>query len=148
MKYLLFFFLSFVPSLVFAQSGTVNNSIRSKTSFNGRHCRGTHGLCNFDNTVRTIDTNSTIAYDDTSNTIILEINRSRISINEHFQILRENPQNFTNGTQLYYLMEDDFIVPNSISQQLQMRREGVIINDGIYPLLITEDTITITFNLE
>lgn len=137
-----------MPMLVFAQSGTNNNSITAKTSFNGRHCRGTHGLCSIDNTVRTIDTNSTITYDEVSNTIIAEINRSRISLHEHFQILQEDPQNYTGNTQVYYLVEDDFMIPNSISQQLQIHGQDIKIHSGMYPLIMTEDTITITFNLE
>lgn len=148
MKQLLLLFLSFMPMLVFAQSGTTNTSITAKTSFNGRHCRGTHGLCSFDDTARTIDTNSTIIYDGARNTIIIEINRSRINLQEHFHILREDPQNYTGNTQVYYLMEDDFIIPNSISQQLQIYEPDVKINSGTYPLTMTENTITITFNLE
>ncbi|WP_299208066.1 hypothetical protein [uncultured Dokdonia sp.] len=148
MKYLLFFFLSFIPSLIFGQIETNNNSITAKTSFNGRHCRGTHGLCSFDDTARTIDTNSTITYNEVGNTIIIEVNRSRINSNEHFQILREDPQNYIENTQIYYLMEDDFMIPNSISQQLHIFRQDVKINSGMYPLIMTENTITITFNLE
>lgn len=148
MKQLLLLFLSFMPILVFAQSGTTNTSITAKTSFNGRHCRGTHGLCSFDATARTIDTNCTISYNEIENTIIIEINRSKISLQEHVQILREDPQNYTSSTQVYYLMEDDFIIPNSISQQLQIHGQDVKINSGSFPLIMTEDTIIITFNLE
>ena len=148
MKQLLLLFLSFMPMLVFAQSGTTNTSITSKTSFNGRHCRGTHGLCSIDETARTIDTNSIVWYNQAENTIIIEINRSRINLQEHFHILREDPQNYTGNTQVDYLMEDDFIIPNSISQQLQIYEPDVKINSGTYPLTMTENTITITFNLE
>lgn len=148
MKYLLLLFLSFMSSIVFTQSETNDNSITAKTSFTGRHCRGTHGLCNFDDTAKSIDSNSIISYDELGNSIIIEINRSRISPEEQLHILQANPQNYLPGTQMYYLMEDDFVVPTSISLQLQIYSEDIIIPSGVYPLTISDDTITITFNLE
>lgn len=148
MKYILSIILCFLSSTGFTQSNNTDNSITAKTSFNGRHCRGTHGLCNFDDAARDIDSNSIISYDEENNTIVVQVERTKLSQSEQFLILREDPQNYTDDTQIYYLMEDDFIVPNSISQQLQIYREDVRISNGIYPLTITEDTITITFNLE
>ncbi|MEP0264945.1 hypothetical protein [Dokdonia sp.] len=148
MKYLLLLFLSFTSSLVFSQSETLDYSITAKTSFNGRHCRGTHGLCNFDDAARDIDSNSIITYNEENNLIVIQIERTKLSQDEQSLILREDPQNYTDNTPIYYLMEDDFIIPNGISQQLQIHRENVRILHGMYPLTITEDTITITFNLE
>lgn len=147
MKYLLLLLLSFTSSIVFTQSETNDNSITAKTSFNGRHCRGTHGLCNFDDTAKDIDTNSIISYDELGNSIILEIDRSKISPEEQLHILQGNSQNYIPDTQIYYIMEDDFIIPDSISQQLQIYSENLIIPSGIYLLTISDDTITITFNL-
>ncbi len=148
MKYLLLLFLSFTSSIVFTQSETNDNSVTAKTSFKGRHCRGTHGLCNFDDTAKSIDTNSIISYDELGDSIILEIDRSKISPEEQLHILQGNPENYIPDTQIYYIMEDDFTVPNSITQQLQIYSQGIIIPSGIYPLTISDDTITITFNLE
>ncbi|MFT5890807.1 MAG: hypothetical protein ACI9Y7_000905 [Dokdonia sp.] len=148
MKYVLLIILCYVSSYGFTQSNTNDTIVTAKTSFKGRHCRGTHGLCNMDNNARAIDSNTSITYDDINNTIVLQINRPMLSQEEEFLILRENLQNSNPNTQIYYLMEDDFIIPDMITQQLQIGSEGVTINRGTYPLIISDDTITISFKLE
>ena len=148
MKYILLIILCFLSSTGFTQSNNTDNSITAKTSFKGRHCRGTHGLCNMDTSVREADLNTRITYDNTNNTIIISINRTMLSEEELFLVLRGNQENSTSSTQLFYLMEDDFIIPNTITQQLQVGREDVTIHKGLFPLTIVDDTIIISFKLE
>ena len=148
MKYTLLIILCCLASTSFAQSNPNDTIVTVKTSFKGRHCRGTHGLCNMDSNARTIDSNTSITYNHTSNTIVLHVNRSMLSQEEQFMILREDPQNNTPNTTLFYLMDDDFIIPNAITQQLQIESQNVTIPKGAYPLTISDDTITISFKLE
>lgn len=137
-------FLSF-----YGYTQTANDSLVSvKTSFKGRHCRGTHGLCNFDNNKSEAESNSTIVYDSTNNDIILYIDRSKVSQEDQNHIVRGETNTNATNTQLYYLMEDDFIIPNTISSQLQLYEEDIILHKGLHPLSISEDFITITFKLE
>ena len=148
MKYTLLIIFCCLPYFSFAQSSTNDTIVTAKTSFKGRHCRGTHGLCNMDANVKEADLNTTITYDTINNTILLFINRPMLNEEEEFLVLRENQHDSAPSTELFYLMDDDFIIPNTIAQLLQIGREDVTIHKGLYPLTIFDDTITISFKLQ
>ena len=146
MKHVLLLFFCFLSFCGYSQ--IANDSIVSlKTSFKGRHCRGTHGLCSFDDTKSEAETNSKIVYDLINDRILLYIDRTKVTQQEQYHIVRGNIDSTATNTQSYYLMEDDFIIPSHICSQLRLNEKNKI-DKGLHPLSISEDLITITFKLE
>jgi len=143
MKNILYIVLFILPLTVFSQVG----EIRANTEFSGRHCRGTHGLCNIDPEAKVSETNTSLVYNQ-DNTITLTINRDKITIAQEIEILGQTIASITSYEGLYFEMEDDFIIESNLQSELSIQGSPPTIASGNYLIVVTENELIINFNLQ
>ncbi len=140
MKKIIYAILLCIPLVSFCQENKTSNETDVNITWDGRHCRGTNGLCNISNTEdNKVLSNATII-DHKDGTITFNIDRNKLSNEEQLKIV---------GRELTPLLEsNDFIYALDYDFEFAMWDKTNVISKGNYPLIITKDTITITLNLK
>lgn len=139
----------FITALVL--TGTVclsqNPSIRVQTNFNGFHCDGKPGLCSITNRSNQADGNTVLILHN-KKTLSLIVERVKLSQREFENVVPTTVKGYIDSSKTYYLhIPVPFQLENSIRASLESGNPTLIIPKGSYPMEISEDTITITFNL-
>jgi len=129
-----------LPFFTFSQNKVRNSSVDVDITWDGRQCRGTNGICDISETSSNKASNYTATIDDTEGTITFVIDRSLLSVEEETKIISKSLGDLLNTDELLYALEYDFNF-NLDDRELQIAA-------GNYPIILTEETITITFNLQ
>lgn len=147
MKIIISIALLCITFIAFTQEQKKNNKIKVITSWEGRpRCNGGHGLCAIKSSSITGQTNTTIIYYDT-NKMDFIINRSKITKEEEIKIVGKDLA-VTVENEFIYIFEEDYALDTEIQTSLKLSAECIKIPIGSYPILVTKDTLTITFTLE
>ncbi len=123
-----------------------SKSILVTTSFNGFHCDGKQGICDIDNTSRS-QSNSTLVWN-LNNTLTITVARENLTALEQQKITGINPNNLNLSKTYYFNISQSYLLPYDIKELLSKNGSQISLAKGSYPILITKDTFTITFNLE
>lgn len=123
-----------------------SKSVSATTTFNGFHCDGKQGICDIDNTNRS-QANSTLVWNP-NHTITFCIARKNLTVEEQQSITGTTVQNFKKSETYYFEVFQVYPLPQYITESFSINGNQLIVAKGAYPILITEETFTITFNLE
>lgn len=127
--------------LCLSQNGTTT----ATTSFNGFHCDGTPGLCTIDNQQnRTLSNSSLTVYD---TILIMKIEREKLSDKEIKNLFKVNPQIINESKNYYFKLESAFALQASVCEILDIGKSNIAISSGTYPIEVTKEYFTITFNI-
>jgi len=141
-------FLLCMALLCQAQSDTpITKEVLANTSFNGIHCRGDRGICSSAIETKSSAANSHFLYN--GGTLIqLFIERSKLSNDETKKITGYSKTELEDQTNLYYIIDDKFILPPALKEALDISNEKKSIKKGRYLINTTEENFIITFNIE
>ncbi len=142
MKHILYIFL-LLPFLMFSQE----SEVEVNSSFDGRHCYGTNGLCDLSVDTDKKEPNGTLIYNKNSQTLTLVIDRTMIASDEESKIINEIVDE-EGGIKYVFITDHDFILNDDIKTSLGIVQKTYMILKGNYPIMIKKDTLTITFKLE
>lgn len=121
-------------------------AITTDTNFSGRHCRGTNGLCSTDENKSAGSSNTVIAFDN-NDTITFTVDRNLIGTAEEIQIIGRPIETSDIDTVLTFTMDDDFTLNTTVATFLQIPSQFIVIEEGNYPVYISEEHLLITFKL-
>ena len=148
MKLYITIFLLCLALLCQAQSDTpITKEVLANTSFNGRHCRGDRGICSSAIETKSTAANSHFVYNG-GTSLELFIKRSKLSNDETKKITGYSQTELEDQTNLYYTIDDKFILPLALKEALDISHEKKIIKKGNYLINTTEENFIITFNIE
>ncbi|WP_432410442.1 hypothetical protein [Rasiella sp. SM2506] len=123
-----------------------SKSILATTSFNGFHCDGKQGICDIDSNNRSAANTTLVLQPD--NKLIFTMDRQNLSQATQEKITGINPLNINKSTTYYFKVPQIFTLPQALKNSLSESGNQLSISKGSYPILITENTFTIIFNLE
>lgn len=136
-----------ITTSAFSQQEKQQNIMTANTSWNGKRCNGSHGLCYINSTNNKAETNTKIIYNQ-DNTVTFIIDRSKITKEDEAKIISVNLNASFKPSQSIFIMEDDFELEMDDKSRLQIPLQLTKIPKGNYVLTITKDTFTIIFKLE
>jgi hypothetical protein len=139
-KTYIYIILLCLPLFTFSQNQAKVTSVNVDITWDGRQCRGTNGICDISESNNNKVSGSSAIIDNIDNTIVFAIDRSLLSLGEELKIVGENLDVLSNTEELFYVLEYDF--------NFNINDRALEIAKGNYPIIITKETITITFNLK
>ena len=147
MKNLLLMVLLCLCSIAYAQEQEQVPKILVKTSFDGRRCNGSHGLCTIGNPTTKSQSNTQLIFN-TNNTITFIIDKAKISNEEINKIIGDEQKLDSYKEAPTFYLNYAFVLEVEVKTQLEIPKGLTKISKGSYPILITEEAFIITFNLE
>jgi hypothetical protein len=135
-----------LTTIAFSQEKTVTQTIFVNTSWEGKRCNGSNGLCYINSTNKS-RANTQVTYNK-DNTITLIIDRSKITKEEEFKIVGQYLTTTSKVNELTFIMEEDLTLEAETKSGLKTAKYLTKIAKGNYPVVITKDTFTITLRLE
>ncbi|QRM89080.1 hypothetical protein FG167_07475 [Lacinutrix sp. WUR7] len=135
-----------LTTIAFSQEKTVRQTIFVNTSWEGKRCNGSNGLCYISSTNKA-QANTQITYNK-ENTITLIIDRTKITKEEEYKIVGQHLTATSKVNELTFIMEEDLTLEAETKTGLKTANHLTKIAKGNYPVVITKETFTITLRLE
>jgi hypothetical protein len=143
MKKLIYIIIFCLPILVVGQ-----NEMQAESNFNGRHCRGTVGLCNIGSSIEGKSiSNSKVMYD-TNQGIVLTIEAGKLTNEEVLKVFGEPINETYNYKNLEMKVEADFEIEVELLKALKVPQNRVVIKAGTYPTTFKDNSLQIIFEVD
>lgn len=123
------------------------NEIQTESNFNGRHCRGTVGLCTIGSgDMAKNNGNSTMVYDPEQG-LLLTIKMDNLTDEELSKAFGKAVNRKSNNEELQLIVEEDFELDRQLLKTLNVPKESVIIKSGNYASIRKVNSVTVLFKL-
>jgi hypothetical protein len=139
-----------VTLLALATLSIAQTELKINADIRGRNCAGGLGLCSVSTTVAFEKTNpeyKTTAFKLDETTIALEFNKTLLSEEEQKSLLNTTLTKMTPSQDMVFTQEQDIIIDTQTLVFLGIAPKYNTIKKGNYPLVISDDTIKVTFQL-
>lgn len=122
------------------------NTTKVTANFSGFHCDGKPGLCSIDNQENRSLSNASLFIQNT--TLKMVIRREHLSELEVKNLFNLQSSNLDENKQHYLKLPSSFVLPTAVCNSLGNSDTTLSIAKGTYLIKITEDSFSISFNLE
>jgi hypothetical protein len=133
------------PFYGFSQNQGGANLVDVNANWTGRACRGTNGLCNIE--VSTSSASNGLLENHDNETLSLSINRQMITPEDESNLVSVRLAPNSEESEFIFIMEDDYELESQTIISLNLPAGSHTIDQGEYPVEITNDFIIIWFKI-